>query len=310
MTLPSWFRLALVLGVVLLTALAAWSCCAATERTNLLYATADGVPLTLDLDYPAPSRPPPYPVVLFAPPDGEWPRALKHEPRSRRLLDQLTRHGYAVATIHYRLPGKYRFPAPVEDGKAAVRWLRANADRYGLDARRIGAVGVSSGGYGVCMLGTTGPADGFEGSGDNREQSSRVQAVVAMGAPAEFADRIWTDRLEFLYLRPFLGVDFADDPQRYERASPGAYASADDPPFLLFHSRDDLAVPVEMARALADRLRRAGVPVTLVEEEGVEHVWAGPKLERAIEQTLRFFDRHLRPEQSLPPSTAASRTAG
>jgi acetyl esterase/lipase len=259
--------------------------------------------LTLDLNYPTPSWPPPHPVVLFAPPDGEWPHALKNEPRTRLLLDQLTRHGYAVATIHYRLPGKHRFPAPVEDGKAAVRWLRANAGRYHLDARRIGAVGVSSGGYGVCMLGTTGPADGFEGSGGNREQSSRVQAVVAMGAPAEFADRILSHRLESLNLRPFLGVDFVDDPQRYERASPGVYASADDPPFLLFHSRDDLAVPVEMARALADRLHRAGVPVTLVEDEGIEHVWTGPKLERAIEQTLHFLDRHLRPRERKHPTS-------
>jgi acetyl esterase/lipase len=303
MTPPSWFRLALVLGGVLLTALAAWSCCSSAERTNLLYATADGVPLTLDLDYPKPSRPPPHPVVLFAPPDGEWPRALKYEPRSRLLLDRLTRHGYAVATIHYRQPAKHRFPAPVEDGKAAVRWLRANAGRYHLDARRIGAVGVSSGGYGVCMLGTTGPADGFESSGGNREQSSRVQAVVAMGAPAEFADRIWPDRMESLYLRPFLGVDYTGDPQRYERASPGAYASADDPPFLLFHSCDDLAVPVEMARAFADRLRRAGVPVALVEDEGIEHVWTGPKLERAIEQTLHFLDRHLRPGEGTRSSS-------
>ncbi|HEY7315316.1 MAG TPA: alpha/beta hydrolase [Gemmataceae bacterium] len=300
---PSCFRLALVLGGVLLTTLAAWSRRSSAERTNLVYARADGVPLTLDLDYPPSSRPSPHPVVLFAPPDGEWPRALKYEPRSRLLLDELTRHGYAVATIHYRLPGKHRFPAPVEDGKAAVRWLRANAGRYHLDARRIGAVGVSSGGYGVCMLGTTGPADGLEGSGGNREESSRVQAVVAMGAPAEFADRIWSHRLESLNLRPFLGGSFADHPQRYERASPGAYASADDPPFLLFHSRDDLTVPVEMARALADRLRRAGVPVTLVEDNGIEHVWSGVKLERAIKQTLHFLDHYLRPRERTPSAS-------
>jgi acetyl esterase/lipase len=296
MTPPSWFRLALALGAVLLTTLAAWSCCPSAERTDLVYAIAEGVPLTLDLDYPTPSRPPPHPVVLFAPPDGEWPRVLKYEPRCRMLLDHLTRHGYAVATVHYRLPGKYRFPAQVEDGKAAVRWLRVNADRYGLDTHRIGAVGVSSGGYGVCMLGTTDAKDGFEGAGGNTEQSSRVQAVVSLGTPADFADGFWPERLESLYLRPFLGACYAEAPERYARASPGAYATPDDPPFLLFHSRNDLVVPVELARTFADRLRRAGVPVTLVEdEEGIEHVWTGARLERAIEQTLRFLDRHLRP---------------
>jgi dipeptidyl aminopeptidase/acylaminoacyl peptidase len=171
--------------------------------------------------------------------------------------------------------------------------LRANALPYGLDARRIGIVGVSSGGYGACMLGTTSPPDGFEGEG-NREQSSRVQAVVCLGVPADFAVKNWPQRLEDIYLQPFLGAAYAEDPALYQRASPGAYASADDPPFLLFHSRGDLVVPVHMARAFAGRLRRAGVQVTLVEEEGIEHVWAGEKLERAIEQSLHFLDRHLR----------------
>jgi acetyl esterase/lipase len=290
---PTLSRLVVVLGSVLLAGLATWGFGPSSALAGLVFATPDGTPLTLDLDFPT-RAPPPYSVVLFVPHDGEWSRALKREPRTRLLLDRLTGHGYAVATVHYRPPGKYRFPAPIEDGKAAVRWLRANAARYRLDARRIGALGVSSGGYGVCMLGTTGPADGFEEPGDNREQSSRVQAVVAMGAPAEFADRIWPDRLESLNLRPFLGVAYAADPRLYKRASPGTYARADNPPFLLFHSRDDLAVPVEIARAFAGRLRRAGVPVTLVEDEGIDHVWTGPKLERAIEQTLHFLDRHLR----------------
>jgi dipeptidyl aminopeptidase/acylaminoacyl peptidase len=145
------------------------------------------------------------------------------------------------------------------------------------------------------MLGTTGPGDGFEGAGNHLDQSSRVQAVACLGVPGDFRVPRWPPRLEEMYLRPLLGVTYAEDPALYERASPGAYASPDDPPFLLFHSRDDLVVPVEMARAFADRLRRAGVSVTLVEEEGIEHVWTGPRLERALEQTLQFFDRHIRP---------------
>jgi acetyl esterase/lipase len=282
-----------------------WTLRTSPGFTDLVYAVPDGNPQTLDLDLPTSSAPP-YPVVLFAPPDGEWPRKLKREPRCRMLLDQLTGHGYAVATVHYRLPGKHRFPAQIEDGKAAVRWLRANADRYYLDARQIGVVGVSSGGYGACMLGTTDPRDGFEGSDDNAEQSSRVQAVVCLGVPADFTIEHWPERLDTFYLRPFLGASHADDPALYERASPGTYASADDPPFLLFHSRDDLVVPVEMARAFASRLRRAGVPVTLVEEDGMEHVWTGPKLERAIQQALEFFDHYL----NRPPRSARRRDAG
>jgi acetyl esterase/lipase len=285
--------LLLLLGPVLPAGLALWLCPPSPGLTDLMYATPDGTSLTLDLDFPSAS-PPPYPVVLFAPPDGEWPRGLKREPRCRMLLDRLTGHGYAVATAHYRLPGKYRFPAQVEDGKTAVRWLRAHAARYHLDARRIGVVGVSAGGYGACMLGTTVPEDGYEGAGGNAEQSSRVQAVVCLGAPGDFTDKDWPEELEAVYLRPFLGASYVEAPAEYARASPGRYARADAPPFLLFHSRGDLVVPVAMVRTFAGRLRRAGVPVTLVEEEGIEHVWTGPRLERAIERTMHFLDQYLR----------------
>jgi acetyl esterase/lipase len=211
------------------------------------------------------------------------------------LFERLTRHGYAVATVHYRLPGKYRFPAQVEDGKAAIRWLRANAARYGLDARRIGVVGVSAGAYGACMLGTTDPEDGYEGKGGNAEYSSRVQAVVCLGAPGDFTGNDWPEHLEAMYLRPFLGASSVAAPDLYARASPGFYARADAPPFLLFHSRGDLVVPLKMVQTFVGRLRRARVPVTLVEEDGMEHVWTGPKLERAIERALFFLDRHLLP---------------
>lgn len=286
-------RFGLALLSVVVAGLSAWSLWPSPELTDLVYATPDGVPLTLDLDFPAWSRSA-CPVVVFVPADGNWPREFKREPRFRKFIELLTRRGYVIATIHYRdFSENHRFPAPIEDGKAAVRWLRANATQYGLDAQHIGAMGVSQGGWGATMLGTTSPEDGFEGG--NFDQSSRVQAVVALGVPGDFAANNLTKQLEYDFLRPFLGTGPVEDPALYERASPGAYASADDPPILLFHSREDPLVPVEMARTLADRLRVAGVQVTLVEEEGKDHIWDGPKLERLIQQTLHFFDCHLRP---------------
>jgi acetyl esterase/lipase len=285
-------RAVLLLAGAAVVAPLGWYFIPSGRVSGLTYATPDGVPLTLDIDYPARRDVPP-PVILFAPHDGEWKPAILREPRCRSLLSALTGHGYAVATVHFRLPGKFRFPAQVEDGKSAVRWLRANARRYGLNAERIGAIGVSAGGYGVCMLGTTGPDDGLEGPDDDPHYSTRVQAVVAMGAPAGFGREPMPPIVQHLYLRPFLGATLDDDPDLYTRASPGTYASADDPPFLLFHSRDDLSVPVAQARSFAGELRQAGVPVELVEEDGYEHVWTGPKFERAVERTLEFFDRHL-----------------
>jgi acetyl esterase/lipase len=208
------------------------------------------------------------------------------------VVAALTRRGYAVATVHYRVLGEYRFPAQIEDGKAAVRWLRANAGRLDLAAERIGAVGASAGGYGVCMLGTTGPGDGFDAPGGDAA-AARVQAVVALGAPADLTTPI-SPVVDSQYLRPYLGTTLAETPAVYERASPGTYATPDDPPFLLIHSAGDTLVPISQPRAFATRLRQAGVPVDLVEEGGVLHVWGGEQMDRTLERVGAFLDRHLR----------------
>jgi acetyl esterase/lipase len=257
---------------------------------EFVYADPGGEALRLDLDYP--SGPGPHPVVLFAPHRGDWEPEFKRDDRCRRLIAALTGRGYAVATAHYRLVGAHRFPAQIEDGKAAVRWLRANATRLNLATDRIGAVGVSAGGYGVCMLGTTGPGDGFDPPGADAT-ASRVQAVVALGAPADLTTAV-SPVVEHQYLRPFLGARFADDPGLYARASPGTYATPDDPPFLLVHSAGDSLVPIAQPRAFAAQLRHAGVPVELVEEDGVLHVWGGERLDRTLERVGAFLDRHLR----------------
>ena len=82
-----------------------------------------------------------------------------------------------MASIEYRLSGEAPFPAQIEDCKAAVRWLRANAAKYNLDADRIGAWGHSAGGHLSALLGTSGGVQELEGNGDNMSYSSRVQAV-------------------------------------------------------------------------------------------------------------------------------------
>ena len=265
---------------------------AAPVRDNVfVYAAPDGVPLTLEFAYP--SGPGPHPVVLFGPHLGNWDESFKREERYRTLLNGLTRGGYAVGTVHYRPVGAHRFPAQIKDGKAAVRWVRANASRLGLNADRVGAIGVSAGGYGACMLGTTGPNDGFDDPGAD-PAASRVQAVVALGAPADWTTVDWPLFVHWMYLRPFLGKTFEEAPELYARASPGAYATPDDPPFLLVHSVHDQLVPVTQARTFAAKLRRAGVPVQLLEEAGAEHVWGGPRLENTLTSVVKFLDASLR----------------
>ena len=93
--------------------------------------------------------------------------------------------GYAVASINYRFSQHAAFPAQIEDCKAAIRWLKANAKAFDLDPERIGVWGASSGGHLVTLLGTSGGVKDLEGRGGNADQSSRVRAVVDLG-PTDF----------------------------------------------------------------------------------------------------------------------------
>src|SRR5207244_11706124 len=98
-------------------------------------------------------------------------------------------HGYVSATVQYRLVPAAQWPAQIEDVKCAVRYLRANADKYGIDRDRFGAIGFSAGAHLSMLLGTMDKKDGLEGSGGNPNESSKVQAVVSYFGPTDLAQR-------------------------------------------------------------------------------------------------------------------------
>lgn len=203
--------------------------------------------------------------------------------------------GYFTVTVEYRLSGEAIFPAAIEDCKAAVRWIRANAEKYGVDPDRIGAWGHSAGGHLSALLGTSGGIAELEGTGGNAEQSSRVQCVVDCFGPTDF--------LALVKQRPenrpgghpeadFLGGKIEENEERARLASPATHASADDPPFLILHGTEDPVVPFEQSEILAGALKDAGADVTFVSVEGGGHGWA-PNAE-ADARVQAFFDRHLK----------------
>src|SRR5205807_1312751 len=101
----------------------------------------------------------------------------------RSFIETVAGHGYVAISISYRLAPAAKFPAQIEDCKAAGRWLRASAKKYRVDPKHIGAVGASAGGHLACLLGTTRKKDGFEGKGGHADESSAVQAVVNFFGP-------------------------------------------------------------------------------------------------------------------------------
>jgi acetyl esterase/lipase len=229
----------------------------------------------------------PFPGVLMVH-GGAWLVGNKRDMRAAARL--VARHGYTVAAINYSLAPRHKFPAPVEDCKAAVRWLRKEAGRYKLDPERIAGYGYSAGGHLVSMLGVTESKDGLEGkSSEACPPSSRLQAVVAGGAPCDL-EQIPRD---VRFLAYFLGGSRGEVPEVYRRASPTTYASPDDPPFFFFHGESDSMVPRESPEALQARLEAAGVPTRFHTVEGKGHITAFLSQE-PVERAIEFLDRHLK----------------
>ncbi|HEY0072499.1 MAG TPA: alpha/beta hydrolase [Abditibacteriaceae bacterium] len=208
-----------------------------------------------------------------------------------------TQNGYAVASLNYRLSQEAKFPAQIEDCKGAVRWLRAHAGNYNLDAARFGAWGSSAGGHLVALLGTAGDVKDLEGTiGGNTELSSRVQAVCDWFGPTDF-----TKMADFPSIQDhnapdapearLIGGPVQENKDKAARANPITYVSKDDPPFLIMHGDKDPLVPLNQSELLRDALQKVEVSVQFQVIEGAGHGFGG----RQINQTVKdFFDKHLK----------------
>jgi acetyl esterase/lipase len=265
-------------------------------------AIPDGVDAYLDLEYVenghvrqrldlyVPEKPAgPLPLIVWVH-GGGWSGGSKASPTALPL----TARGFAVASIEYRLSQHAVFPAQIEDCKAAVRWLRANAGTYDLDPQRFGAWGSSAGGHLVALLGTAGDAKELEGRNGHLDQTSRVQAVVDWFGPTDFLRMRGTHDQAGSPESRLIGGPIQQNKEKAHRANPIAYISPSTPPFLIMHGTGDRAVPFEQSELLAAELKIAGVEVTLVPLPGAQHgdpmFWSAPNMRRVEE----FLTRHLK----------------
>ncbi len=210
------------------------------------------------------------------------------------LIKKLAENGYVAVTVTYRLAPKYQFPAAVNDVKAAVRWLRANAAKYHIDPNRIGAMGGSAGGHLAQFLGVTADQKQFEGDGENLDQSSRVACVVNFYGPSDFTKSYGksVDAAEVLPL--FLGGNVEQARQRHIVASPLYWVTPNAAPTLCIHGTKDNYVAFEQAQWIVDKLKAAGVEAELLTMEGAGHGFQGEDAAKADAAMVAFFDRHLK----------------
>ena len=268
-----------------------------TVERGLVYREVDGRRLEADVFRAAGDDPAPGVLVVHG---GGWTRGERGD--MEHIARRLAERGFVAVNVSYRLAPAHVFPAASRDLEDAVRWMRTRASALGIDPRRIGAFGYSAGGHLVALLGAAAPIDGGKEPGD----ASRVQAVVAGGAPFDLAPFAGGKLVP-----QFLGVSFADHPEVYRQASPLEHVSPDDPPMFLYHGSWDALVDVSQAERMKLALDVAGVPAELYVVRGLGHaplfLWGRSSVEAAID----FLERSLavRASRAASQPAAARRSA-
>lgn len=264
-----------------------------TQRVqkDIEFANVDGHSLKLDLYLPAKTEGARLVVWIHG---GGWRGGNKNNCEVAWLAD----HGYAVASISYRLTDKAIFPAQIHDCKAAVRWLRANADKYGYQTDKIAVAGSSAGGHLAALLGTSGDVKELEGTvGGNLDQSSRVDAVIDFYGATDFALRSKTQpqraNQEGSVVYLLLGGGADEKVELAKLASAAFHVTKDDPPFLVFHGDKDKTVLLDQSQRIQEVYTKAELPITLHVLEGAGHggnvFYSGER--RDI--ILAFLKKHL-----------------
>jgi acetyl esterase/lipase len=219
---------------------------------------------------------------------GGWREGTK-EPAPFFLL---TKNGFALASINYRLSKEARFPAQIQDCAEALKWLSANARMYNIDKNRIGIWGGSAGGHLVALIGTARDAQAPEIMADLKQSARGVKAACDWCGPTDLTALIAKSPKSLLtqMVLDFLPQESVDVWAR--QASPVTYANKNCPSFLIVHGDKDNVVPIEQGRELSEMLKAKGADCSFVIAEGDGHNLASDK---NVNQVLQFFRKTLKP---------------
>lgn len=256
-------------------------------QTDVEYAKAGDYSLKLDIYQPKGAASAPRPCVVWIH-GGGWQGGNKSS--GARLVAPFVASGeYVGVSVGYRLTDVASWPAQIHDCKAAIRYLRANAAKLGIDPDKIGVWGSSAGGHLVSLLGTSGDVTNLEGNLGVTGPSSRVACVVDFCGPSDFPAFRITSGAEGP-IGKLLGGSPSQKPEAAKEASPITYVSKDDPPFLVVHGSNDATVPYDQGVRFHAAQQQAGMNTTLVTMQGGGHGIGGPEITNRVKA---FFDKHL-----------------
>ncbi len=265
-------------------------------KRDIVFATMDSQKQVLDVAWPRTPGPHPLVVMIHG---GSW-RAGDKDSYKHTIL-WFTGMGYAAATINYRLANapKNVFPAAVQDIRCAIRWLRANAQSYSIDPKRVAVVGFSAGAHLAAMLGTADNVQGLDSPDcPVTSPSVKVQAVVAYSGIYELTTSSLSTGKPDPRVVNFLGRAPKDDPATAKLASPLYHLDKNDPPTLLHHGDADTVVPVQAARLYKIALESIPLAHRYIEIKGGTHTGVfnrDAKYRTATCTTLHFLKMILQP---------------
>jgi acetyl esterase/lipase len=251
-------------------------------QQDVPYGTVGGHPLLLDVYQPTEHSDLRPAVVLIH--GGGWTSFDKST--MRRLGMFLAESGFVAFSVDYRLfhDNENLWPAQLDDVQRAVRWIRANATKYRVDAGHIGAFGHSAGAQLASLLGMEDTRDNSDA--DLAKYSSRVQAVVDVSGPSDFTTNRDPDGDTFL--SSFFGGNYAQRAKVWEDASPVFHVAKKVSPFLIVHGTKDSDMPIAQAQEFADKLKQAGASVKFVTVDDV-HTFQTPEAKRQLVFATRDF---------------------
>ena len=262
---------------------------------NIAYAGTDNPRQALDLALPE-KRATDRPLAVIAYIHGGGWRQGSKDGGLNRLGAYLATGRYAGVSIGYRLSGEAKWPQQLYDCKAAIRWLKANSKKYGLDPKRIAVYGTSAGGHLVAMLGVTGNNKELEGDlGPYKDYSGSVAAVLDYFGPTQFLlmnskpskiDHDAPRSPESL----LIGGAIQENKEKTLHAAPMSYISKKACPFLIVHGTKDMAVPFHQSEILDKALDKLEVESILIRVEGGGHGVRGTPLDKL---GLAFLEKHF-----------------
>lgn len=259
-------------------------------KKGIEYAKWGDRSMQLDLYIPKSESPPPLIVWIHG---GGWKAGSKDQPSP--ALRQLAR-GYAVAHIAYRFSQEATFPAQIEDCRAAVRWLRANAKEQGYDPDRIGVWGASAGGHLALLLGCGDTIKTFD-KGPNLDVDAKVLCVCDWFGPTDLwtiAQPVIKAKQESPLLAALVGGPIAKNEEKLTKASPTHYVTSKTAPVLMIHGDKDPLVPLSQSEQILKQLKECNVECRLHVIPDAGH--GGLQFLAGDVNRLQdeFFDRHLK----------------